>query len=78
VIQGEVVSLDTRRDVMVIRTDSRRDLAVDTREIERRYGPSWARSLRRGEWVTIEGYSDGRTFVARTLRSGDHRDLVDE
>lgn len=66
-LEGQVVSLDTRRDVMVVRTRSRGDALVNVRELERRYGSSWARDLRRGEWVSIEGYWNGRTLVATAL-----------
>ena len=66
-LEGQVVSVDSRRNTMVVRTRSQGDAVINVRELERRYGRYWARDLRRGEWVLVQGYWNGRTFTATDL-----------
>jgi hypothetical protein len=66
-LQGQVVSLDLRRDLLVIRTEARRDVRVYTRELDRRHGARWAQGLQRGDWVEIRGYSERDRFVATSF-----------
>lgn len=68
-LEGRVVSFDARRDVMIVRADSGRDVAVDTRAIRLNSG-SWERSLRVGDRVELGGRFDGRNFLAQTISSG--------
>lgn len=69
VVVGQLVSLDARRETMVLRVDGR-DLRVDARQLDSREGRSWERSLRIGDRVEVSGRWDSRgTFVAESIRS---------
>ena len=59
-IAGQVVSFDGRRDVMILRTSSRQEMAVDIGRVRNRT----SRAIRVGDWLELEGTYDGRTFVA--------------
>jgi hypothetical protein len=64
-ISGQVVSFDGRRDVMILRTSSRQELAVDIARVRNRT----SRAIRIGEWLELEGTYDGRTFIADRIAS---------
>ena len=68
-LEGRLVSFDARRDVMIVRADSGRDVAVDTRAL-RLNGGNWERSFRIGDRVELDGRFDGRNFVAQTISDG--------
>jgi hypothetical protein len=71
-LSGRVISFDARRDLLLVRT-SRGDVRVATRELERRYGRNWSRSITVGEYVTFGGRFDGRTFVATSFDERNNR-----
>jgi hypothetical protein len=59
-IAGQVVSFEGRRDVMILRTSSRQQIAVDIGRVRNRT----SRAIRIGDWLELEGTYDGRTFIA--------------
>lgn len=66
-LAGQVVQLDARRDVMVVRVD-RRDVRVDARQLRRSHGSDWERAVRVGEHIQLEGYwSNNGLFVAEWM-----------
>jgi hypothetical protein len=71
-LDGTVVSLDSRRGQMVVRTGARHDVLVDVRSFERTYGRDWNRSLRRGDRITLEGEYTRGAFVAHRIASGQY------
>jgi hypothetical protein len=64
-ISGQVVSFDGRRDVMILRTSSREELAVDIARVRNRT----SQAIRVGDWLELEGTYDGRTFIADRIAS---------
>lgn len=66
-VSGQIASFDARLSQMSLRTRDGRNVIVDTRLLDRRYGRSWARSVRVGDWVEIEGEFDGWNFVAESF-----------
>src|SRR5688572_10923011 len=64
-IAGQVVSFDGRRDVMILRTSSRQQMAVDIGRVRNRT----SRAIRVGDWLELEGTYNGRTFVADRISS---------
>ncbi|HVT45654.1 MAG TPA: hypothetical protein VMT00_14840 [Thermoanaerobaculia bacterium] len=64
--EGRVISLDLRRNLLVVRTDARRDVRIDTRQLDTR-GSRSLRSIRIGDAVVLAGFFSGSTFVAESL-----------
>lgn len=69
-LTGRIVSIDARREVMVVRADSRRDVQVDGRALARAYGRDWDRGLRTGDRVELRGMFHGGLFVADAIEGG--------
>ncbi len=70
VLSGRVVSIDARRDLMIVRANGR-DVEVDARPLVQRQGRNWERGIRTGEYVELRGMFHGRVFVADSIgRSG--------
>jgi hypothetical protein len=69
-LQGQVVSVDHHRHLMVLRVDSRREVVVDTWQIDR--GRSRV-PFRKGDWVIVDGSFNGRFFVAQSVHQPQRR-----
>ena len=71
-ISGQIIAIDSRRDLLTVRTSDgrqgRADVVVNVRQMSRG-GTDWGRGLRTGDYVTMEGTWNGRTFVAQRLTS---------
>lgn len=63
-LSGWVVSVDSDQGLMIVRTNSSRELAVNMRQL----GNNSIRSIRAGDRVELAGSYDGRTFVAESIR----------
>lgn len=71
VLEGEVVSLSSHRNVLVVRSMRGGETRVDVRLLERRHGRDWHRSLRRGDWVALQGeWARNGVFVADSIGRG--------
>lgn len=69
-VGGSIVSFNSRRDLIQLRTDSGRDISVDTRRLRN----EWTQGLRGGDWVEFQGYYSGRVFVADSVSNRRDRD----
>jgi hypothetical protein len=68
-LRGQIVRVDHRRYTMIVRTDGRRDVEVDTRPLMDQRGAD--RSLRTGDYVELRGMFHGRIFVADAVSRSD-------
>lgn len=69
-VRGSIVSFNSGRNVVLLRTESGGDISVDTSRL--RY--DWTQGLRGGEWVEFQGYYSGRVFIADSVSGERNRD----
>ncbi|MEO8217823.1 MAG: hypothetical protein ABI718_12140 [Acidobacteriota bacterium] len=71
---GRVVSLDLRRDLLILRTTGGRaeDILVNLRQANGAGGER-SRTLRTGDYITVDGSWRGRTFMARNVSQSGNR-----